>query len=137
MQINEFYDPAEDAEIVSFAALGTAVEGTIVSEPQMVADKFNPDGKVLVIGLDTDEGPRKLFARRGQARAIAAALTAAKADELSAGGWLRLAYVSDRETPNGTAKVYAAEYRPAPEAGAPLGSAELGETVAPWERTAG
>jgi hypothetical protein len=134
MHMSEFYNPSDDAEIVSFANLATAVEGIIAAEPTLVADKFNPpDGRVLVIGLSTDEGPRKLFARRGQNRAIAAALKAAGVAELSAGGWLRLAYVADQETPNGTAKVYAAEYRPAPEADGPIGTAELGEAIAPWE----
>lgn len=135
MKIAEFYNPAQDAEIVSFSELGTAVEGTLVAEPEFIADKFNADGKVLVIALDTDKGMRKVFARRSQTRAIGAALKAAGVEELAAGGWLRLAYVSDRETPNGTAKVYTSEYRPGvpSDDDGPIGVGTLADAqVDPW-----
>jgi len=114
MNLDAFYNPAADAAIVSFTELGTAVEGTILGEPEFVADKFNPGEQVLVIPLGTDDGVVKIFARRRQLSAIGTAVKVAKAEALTTGAWLRLAYTADRETPNGTSKVWTADYRPAP-----------------------
>ena len=114
MQLNDFYNPAADAAIVSFTELGTAVEGTILGEPEFIPDKFNETEKVLVIPLATDDGAVKIFARRRQVSAIGSAVKLAGAEALTTGGWLYLAYTADRETPNGTSKIWSARYRPAP-----------------------
>lgn len=114
MKLDAFYNPATDAAIVSFTELGTAVEGTILAEPEFTPDKFNAGEKVLVIPIGTDDGPVKLFARKRQLSAIGAAVKLAGAEGLTKGSWLHLAYTADRETPNGTSKVWSADYRPAP-----------------------
>jgi hypothetical protein len=112
MNLDAFYNPAADAAIVSFTELGTAVEGTILGEPEFTPDKFNPGEQVLVIPIGTADGPVKLFARKRQLSAIGTAVKSAGAEGLTTGSWLRLEYTADRETPNGVSKVWQASYAP-------------------------
>jgi hypothetical protein len=114
MKLDDFYNPAADAAIVSFTELGTTVEGTILAEPEFTPDKFNPGQQVLVIPIGTDDGPVKVFARKRQLSAIGTAVKSAGAEGLTIGSWVRIEYSADRETPNGTSKVWSADYRPAP-----------------------
>lgn len=132
MNLDAFYNPATDAEIVSFTELGTAVEGHILAEPEFILDKFNAGEQVLVIPIGSDDGPVKVFARRRQLSAIGTAVKSAGAEGLTIGSWLRLEYAAERETPNGTSKVWAAQYRPAPIAVAEDEDTDNDEAGVPW-----
>ena len=132
MQITEFFDPIEDAETAKFSAPGDAIDGTIAKEPEWVDDKFNPGEKVLLVVVLTVAGYVRIYARKSQLAAIGRELTRKGAKQLTVGGRLRLAYVSDREstTGNNPAKVWEAEYdAPGSTGDGPVGVGELGDAA--------
>lgn len=137
MNINEFFDPADDAAPVKFNNPGDSVAGLILREPELAPDKFNPDEKVVIVTLDTESGFQRVFCRKPQLRAVGRAAKDAGVADITVGGWLSLTYSGDRELDNGrTARDWVAEYKP-PRGTEQIGLGELGETAVsadadPW-----
>jgi hypothetical protein len=83
-------------EIVKFEHVGDRVAGEVRSA-EFANDKFNEGERVLLLDLDTTDGPVQCYARRRQQEAIREALDVAEVDEILVGGWLELVYASDFE----------------------------------------
>jgi hypothetical protein len=109
--------------IAKFDTVGDRVAGEVLAPgPEWQADKFNPDGEVLVFTLGTADGEVQLFARKRQLEAIHEAAELAGADEILTGGWLELEYSGEVEVGSGTAKCWDAAYRSPDD---PIGVGEL------------
>jgi hypothetical protein len=139
MKLSDFTSIDQPA-IATFEETGDSHTGTIVKEPEWQDDPRNPDRKVLVIVLRTDQGIyRQINARTQMPDAIFNAVTRAGVEELAVGGRLTVTFSEYR----GQAKIYTATYEPPEESAAPswmsehrIGTAELGEAAADDE-TAG
>lgn len=107
----------ESYEAVKFTTVGDHVIGTIIGEPTPVERPSLKDGSAetqLPINLETEEGPRTLWVRKGfLAGAIAEAVDKTGAAGLVAGGKLTVQFSEERDTgkPN-KAKVFRAKYEP-------------------------
>lgn len=101
MDISEFYDTDKGA-VVKFAAIGDSADGAIRSDPKMMPSKYDPDDKVLIAPLLSDDGEKQdIFAGRQLQQRIAEAVIAAGATELAVGGRLTVVRIDDRVYLNG------------------------------------
>lgn len=97
-----------------FDQLGDKYSGTIVLDPQWVADPLDPSREVWKIVFHDDRGVYlQLNARTQMPNAIEDAVFAAGTDEIEVGGELEIEWVETR----GNTKVYRATYTPPPEGG--------------------
>jgi hypothetical protein len=103
-------------EIVKFEHVGDKVAGEVLSV-EFANDKFNEGERVLVLELDTTDGPVQCYARRRQQEAIREALDVADVDDILVGGWLELVYAGDFEVSGAAnaAKRWEAVYEPPAE----------------------
>jgi hypothetical protein len=101
MDISEFYD-TDKGTAVKFAAIGDSTDGVIRSDPKIMPSKYDPNDKVLVVALLTDDGEKQdIFAGRQLQQRIAEAVIDAKATDLAVGGRLTIVRVDDRMYLNG------------------------------------
>jgi hypothetical protein len=81
-----------------FETPGDRMAGEVVSA-KLIDSKFDDDSdRVLLLDLDTVDGPVRYYARRRQQEAIREALDMAEVDDILPGGWLELVYAGDYET---------------------------------------
>lgn len=124
MQITEFFDPSDDAEIAKFDAVGDSAEGVIAAPPEWIDDKFRDGEKVLIVLLENEGRFTKLFLRRRQLSEVGRAVADVGERSLDQGGHLKFALVGQNDTGKKyPVKVWSAVYVP-PE---PMGTAEIGE----------
>ncbi len=107
----------ESHDAVKFTAIGDHITGTIIDTPHVVERPSLRDGtpeQQLPINIETTEGPRTLWVRKGfLSAAITEAVDKAGAAGVLPGGKLTVQYIEDRDTgkPN-PAKIFRAKYEP-------------------------